>query len=269
MEIRPVFIIGTGHSGTTILYKMLAKHPDFAWFSQYSCRGGEIPNRFRVPFYNRLSRLLRFTFRAGWAKGEGRFSIIPRPGDAEQIWDWIFSGETVSRLRKILEMECRQWQKNYILLKNIRFHCHIPLLAEAFPQAKFIHIVRDGRAIVLSRKYKIGEKGEDRTKENIENFFPKTREWVKVLDGINAQKEKIDMLELKYEDFCGDTHAYLKKVLNYSGLAIEKFPFDEFPKTLVSMNSKWFEIASNEEVAKIENIQKEMLKKYGYIHPVK
>ena len=35
---RPIFIIGSGRSGTTILYKLLAIHPDVAWFSVLSNR---------------------------------------------------------------------------------------------------------------------------------------------------------------------------------------------------------------------------------------
>ena len=265
MEIKPIFIIGTGHSGTTILYKMLARHSNLAWFSQYSCRGGEIPNRFLLPFYCRLNRILRFIFKHGWSKGGGgRLSVIPRPGDAEQIWDYIFSKDA-NVLRKIIEKECGGWLKNFFLAKNIRFHQYIPLLTAAYPQAKFIHIVRDGRAIILSRKYKIGERGEDRRQENIENFFQKAKEWLDVIKEINRQKEKIDILELRYEDFCRDVKGCLKNILSHSGLDEKKFPFDKLPSNLTSMNSRWFEASAKEEIAKIENIQKEMLQKYGYV----
>ena len=33
---RPIFIIGVGRSGTTILYNLLSIHPELCWFSRYS-----------------------------------------------------------------------------------------------------------------------------------------------------------------------------------------------------------------------------------------
>src|SRR5262245_41989498 len=32
---RPIFVIGTGRSGTTLFFQMLGFHPDLAWFSTY------------------------------------------------------------------------------------------------------------------------------------------------------------------------------------------------------------------------------------------
>lgn len=263
-EITPIFIIGAGHSGTSILYRMLAMHPDFAWFSQYSCRGGEIPSRFRLPFYGYFNRILRSFLKHSWSKEESGFKIIPRPGDVEQIWDYVFPGG-VARIRKILETECRNWRKNFIITKSIRFQYCLPLLKMAYPKAKFINIIRDGRAILLSRKYKNGSRGEDRSSEPIENFFPRAKGWVETIERIDQEKKNLDFFELKYEDFCADVRGYLKKILNYVGLENVKFPFGRFPTTLTPMNSKWLEAAAPGEVAKIEDMQREILKKYGYI----
>lgn len=265
--IKPIFIVGAGHSGTSILYRMLAAHPDFAWFSQYSCRGGEIPNRFWLPFYQYFNRTLRSFFKHNWAKEDSGLKIVPRPGDAEQIWDYIFLGsneEIIGKLKKIFEKERGNWRKNFILSKNIRFYRYLHLFKKAYPEAKFIHIIRDGRALVLSRKYKIGAKGENRTKEPIENFFKKAIAWVRAVEIINQQKENLSMFELRYEDFCNDVHGYFKKILEYSGLDIAKFPFNRFPKALTPINDKWFKIAAPGEAEKLAKIQKEILKKYGY-----
>ena len=46
----PTFILGAAHSGTTILYRMLALHPEVLWFSQFSLRSGEIAGRWSLPF---------------------------------------------------------------------------------------------------------------------------------------------------------------------------------------------------------------------------
>jgi hypothetical protein len=56
-EIVPIFILGAGHSGTTILYKMLSMHPDVAWFSQFSQRDGNVRGRFSIPCPNRMPKM--------------------------------------------------------------------------------------------------------------------------------------------------------------------------------------------------------------------
>lgn len=266
MEVKPIFIIGASYSGTSILHKMIALHPDLAWFSQYSCRGGEIPNRFRLPFYKYFNRVLRSVFAHNWEKEDGAIKVIPRPGEAHQIWRHIFpkdaelsQEEYIKRLRIFLGAECEAWHKNFILTKSIRFQYYLPILKTAFPEAKFIHIIRDGRAITLSRKYKGGQALP------FEHFLKRARVWAETIEEINRQRERLGFFEFRYEDFCLDVHGYLKRILNYAGLDAAKFPFNKCPKILNPTNSKWFEMATNDEIAEIENVQKEILKQYGYI----
>ena len=46
---RPIFILGPPRSGTSLLYKTLAVHPDLAWFNR---------NFKRLPEWPRLARFL-------------------------------------------------------------------------------------------------------------------------------------------------------------------------------------------------------------------
>ena len=39
----PLFIVGCGRSGTTIVYELLCEHPDLAWFSNYAERWPALP----------------------------------------------------------------------------------------------------------------------------------------------------------------------------------------------------------------------------------
>ena len=66
--MSPVFVFGVDHSGTTILYRMLAYHPDLTWFSQFSLRRGEIPGRRRRPIADGSILMLR-VLRAPVAQG--------------------------------------------------------------------------------------------------------------------------------------------------------------------------------------------------------
>jgi|Deesub1362A_J573_1020465.scaffolds.fasta_scaffold06859_3 hypothetical protein len=242
-KITPIFILGAAHSGTTILYRMLAMHPDVTWFSQFSQRGGNIPGRFRIPFHNQLDWFLRFLLPHDWQKGEGslRRLFVPRPGEANRIWGYIVpedravpSQESIGRMRQIFELECKFWRKSYIITKLPRLYKHIPLLQTAYPQAKFIHILRDGRAVALSDKHKFMRHGES----EMEGLHAAARYWLNVVTEVNKRKRGVDLLELRYEDFCADVHGFIREILLFIGLESAKFPVSKCPATLKVTNPK-------------------------------
>ena len=74
---RPVYVYGAAHSGTTILLKWLALHPDTTWFSQYSLRDGSVAGRRRLPLAHAMDRALRPVVRHDWRKEKGRLSWLP------------------------------------------------------------------------------------------------------------------------------------------------------------------------------------------------
>jgi len=51
MIIKPIFIIGSGRSGTTILYNLLSTHPELCWFSNISTK---YPKISIVSFMNKI-----------------------------------------------------------------------------------------------------------------------------------------------------------------------------------------------------------------------
>lgn len=286
-KIIPIFVLGTEHSGTSILYKMLGMHPDLAWFSQFSRRGGDVPNRFRIPFYKYFNLTLRSLFLHNWHKKGGKIRIIPYPSEAHQIWTYIIpqnkdispeesinlvrdyrggeerQGEQISngvkRIRRILAAECEDWHRSFIICKLLWLSEYMPLLRTAYPEAKFLHIVRDGRAVALSIRHKFMNDGQSA----IEGLKAAAQYWVEKVGKIN--KEKAEILEVRYEDFCGDVHGHIRKALNFIGLDVLKFPFSRCPKTLTSANPKWLKSATDDEIALIEQIEKEYLKIYRYL----
>ena len=92
-EMSPVFVFGADHSGTTILYRMLAYHPALTWLSQFSLRRGEIPGRGRRPMADRLDPVLR-SVRHPWRKETTRLRhwLVPQPGEEATIWAYLLRG---------------------------------------------------------------------------------------------------------------------------------------------------------------------------------
>jgi len=271
-NIIPIFIFGAAHSGTTIFHKMLAMHPDVVWLSQFSQRGGKIPGRRRIPCHQQLDRILRYFFTHDWRKKEWwlRHLLVPHPGEANRTWEYmipennpISPDESIKRMRLIIDEECRLWRRGFVITKLPRLYRHILTLETAYPGAKFVHVIRDGRAVALSNRGKFMRNHESA----VEGLRASARYWVEVMNEVDLQKRKVDIFEVKYEEFCKDVHGDIRKFLIHVGLEGRKFPFHKCPEKLELTNTGWFEHATEEELAMVEEAQEDCLRRYEYNSP--
>lgn len=272
-RLTPIFVVGAAHSGTTIIYNMLAMHRDVAWFSQYSQRHGTIPNRFALPFYALINRKLRTLCAHDWRKRYGssiRDYVIPKPMERSKIWDYIIAPMTgdqpspeefIRRMQVIFMRECKDWGTTNLLVKCLALNRYIELLHLAYPHAKFFHIVRDGRAVAFSLREKLVRKGESTT----DGLREAAKYWVEVLNSVSQSKGSLHLLDVKYEDFCMNVHDTLREMLQFANLNLQRFPFERCPQTLEITNSKWLKAASQEELDLLIDLEKEHLIKYGYL----
>lgn len=152
---RPIFIVGPGRSGTTLLLKLLAAHGDLAWFSGYTDRFPSFPQ------LSLLSRIDSFPF----ASSQVRLSKgWPKPAEANRIWASCFphflwpsqdlgeqecTAEGAAKLREVVSKHL-VWQGRKRFLTKYTGYPRIGLIRRVFPDALFIYIDRDPRAVVYS-----------------------------------------------------------------------------------------------------------------------
>lgn len=264
----PVFVFGADHSGTTILYRMLAYHRDLTWLSQFSLRGGEIPGRSRRPANDWLDGPLR-VLPHPWRKESTRLRrlFVPHPGEEGAIWDHLLEGDRagVERVQAHLTAFSARHGGRRVLAKRPAFYRHLDLLRAAFPGARFVHIVRDGRPVALSvRAKEVGvARREGGSPDQDDALRAAARFWLEVL-GRADQLSAEERIEVRYEDLCADVHGTIRSILRRLVLDVDSFPFRRCPSTLSSRNSAWIDRASARELEEVSRIQSAALIGRGY-----
>lgn len=145
----PLFIVGCGRSGTTMLREMINAHPEYAIPGEshfipelWRRRGAYARDRERNVEVDRLVQdIVSIPQVRKWKVPHEyiwrRIGDSPVPTFASVI-ESVFQAYADSRAK-------RSWGD-----KTPVYVLHIPLLSELFPRARFIHIIRDGRDVALS-----------------------------------------------------------------------------------------------------------------------
>ena len=275
-EFTPIVVLGAGHSGTTIIYQMLSMHPDVTWFSQISQRNGRIPGRTPIPFHAHIDRVLRRVFKHDWRKDKRHRSglgalpraLMPRPMEAHKIWNYLIPSdgsasphECASRIRRVFEEERAFWQKDFLVTKPLWLFGRLDVLVDVYRATRFVHIIRDGRAVALSLQPKFQRTGAS----DYQALLDAAHHWEEVVHHLKVQSQSVSMATVRYEDFCTDVHGSLTDLLISLGLDNSAFPFKRCPTTLTSTNSRWLRQLEPWKEELLLNVQWESLEQYGYV----
>jgi hypothetical protein len=242
-----VFIVGAGRSGTTLLYKMLCLHPEVAYISNYESRLPWFPDGIAARAVSwRLDQKLRAWFNRG---GNAYFTnrpvlkkAFPTPHEGESVFEAcgvpLFPArgelpdeETARRLRGRFERIRRRAGARTFLSKRTANNRRIQYLSAIFPDARFVHLVRDGREVARSLasvswwdRHKVWWDG--RTALEMENAGEDrlsicARNWVREFEEVRVQLASVDpsrVMELRFEELLQEPVRHLEKVLQFLGL---------------------------------------------------
>lgn len=199
------FFLGTNGSGTTLHRAIFDSHPDLAipgeshFIVKLVRRRGiyEATSRFDAKvFLGDLERESRFA-KWGLPLSEVRASLVSQP-----VEDYP---EAIRRLYQLYAD--RQGKQRYGDKTQAYIH-HIPTLAELFPEARFVHAVRDGRNVTLA--HTDGQEVE-RVALSWKRRIMAGRE-----AGIALGKERY--LESRFEDLLEDTEAAVRRICSFIDL---------------------------------------------------
>lgn len=217
-----LFILGKGRSGTSLLQNMLDAHPGII---------GPPESKFVVLLYPRFSHIKK------WTKSdillfvkclymEPLFATLWHV-DREKLTTLLLSIKEYADYSLLCKIVYYQMQKENVLLisdKNPQYVLFINTLLKIFPDAKFIHIVREPRDNIYSQIISFREK----------NPIFRAYQWVGFNKIIEAKKKQLPdrFFLIKYEDL----------VENPEGIMMELSKFLNIPFRQEMTRNKEFEI---------------------------
>ncbi len=287
---RPIFIIGTGRNGTTLLFEVLHSHPDLAWPCQYMV-GKWLTKRDRL--VRKLATVL--VVKKYIREKHYKRRYVSEPFD---LWRKYYLGFN-RPFRDLTSADCNEKTKRgirsdfYQQLMNMhktRFitkytgWSRIEYVDEIFPDAHFLHVIRDGRAVawsLLNQKWWHGWYGPSQwrwgelTLEDQELWEKSDRsfyilaglQWKILMKNIEKKGKNIGdrYMTVKYERFLNEPNNIIAKVINWSSLKkSETFESTCNQIILYNPNEKYKNELKTSEIDKFEELLGDELSKYGY-----
>lgn len=286
--IKPIFIVGCGRSGTTLLYHLMAGHRDLAWISNYN---DKFPNR---PWLSKFNFLFKNPRISSYTRNRKRAFPFILPDEGYNFWDMFYQvqqpdlpltesdvkySDTTS-MKKLISRYIKHSNSERFLNKNTRNTRRCRYLLKIFPDAFFIHTIRDGRAVTNSlintsfwRNLPLWYHDEGKTPaqlidEGMDEILLAAKLWKYEVERILSDSEKIpkeQYMEIRYETLTEKPEAALMKILSFCDLDWNS-EFEKFVKSFDAQNRnyKWKQNFSDEQRNNIQDELEPLLSKLGY-----
>lgn len=214
-SMPPVFIVGMPRSGTKLLRELLNRHARISineieteflpYLASHWPEFGDLSDieRFRV-FYNRIIRLPYFIYRA-------------EMGCMIDAWKWYdacreYTPAGVFEALARLDTDTPFGSPKIWGDKSPSYVHHLKLISILYPDARFIHIIRDVRDYCLSINKAWGK-----------DMPRAAQRWADGVDAARLAGADLEgkYLEVHYEDLLSDTESVLNRICAFLGLEFD------------------------------------------------
>ena len=239
-----LFIVGTGRCGSTLVQEVIAKHEHCGFVSNVEDN---------VPYLNTLGRWNNALYRSFLGEHTAKGGLRFAPSEAYQLLSKEVSPIYANSERDLLAEDVTTWlekrfqdffarrsaaQERPIFLHKYTGWPRIRFFARIFPQAKFIHVIRDGRAVAnswLQMDWWQGYRGPDHWQWG--PLSPAHRQeweesgrshvvlagicWKMLMESFHAAQSALpagQYLQLRFEDIVEAPRKHFEQMLDFAGL---------------------------------------------------
>lgn len=239
-------------SGTTLIFEHFARHHQLAWLSNY-CEmwpGTPFLNLLRPLLDNKIIKIQGNKKQYGTVRFGNRY--YPQPDEAYAFWDryatkdfsrsYLFKVKAtegaISRTQTAISRVIF-YQRRKRFATKLTGPGRIHYLSSIFPDAKFVHVIRDVRSVVhsllnvefwkekggLDRPFWLNGLSRDKQdlweKNESDPALLAALQWSQIIG--SARKEASELLpgnyiEIRYEDFIAEQEKTMKILYRYTGL---------------------------------------------------
>lgn len=247
---RPIFVLGCSRSGTDLFTNLFSMHTDLANWSE-------------------AAQVLDLSY-------------YDPAGNDYQDPENATPFET-KRLQALFGIFTTLHNKKRFVNKHPQNSLRGTFLDVIFPDSYYIHVIRDGRAVVHSNHNRA-------TRDRFRSLFPFGNfpkpinwrnylqedlisqfayQWRDVVLTIQEFEKQLStsnrFITIKYEDLCADPHGVLRQVDEFCGLAPDGRLPSRIPFKLEAQNHKWQQDFDTQTIEKVETIINDLMKSLGYM----
>lgn len=138
---------------------------------------------------------------------------------------WIFAdggSEPARRMRERLQAALGPHHR-FVVEKSAAHVFHAPDIATAFPSARFLHVVRDGRDVAL-KVWRDPRPRPERWKSAFGTTLKSAaRSWARAMRSIEETKPMLGdrFMEIRFEDINFDHFTSARRILDFSGIGFD------------------------------------------------
>ena len=256
---NPIFIVGSGRSGTTYLVDLLDEHPDITTLP------GEANEYWHVglyPYHEKQPKVapiwidpVTFTRKS--------LSLWP--------WGWKFT------IKGVFGRHCIFNKSKVFVQKTVMNNFMLPEMLEMFPNAKFIYMVRNGWSVALSFQKKEVEKYANpiyRQYVGADDYktirLRHAVYWNDIIQKVEEDKHlhfsDKNFLEIRYEDLVKAPESTIAQIIKFMGLKMSPHP--EFVRAIAEVTDKNYKARQEldaEEKSELEEAMGAALRLKGYV----
>ena len=257
---KPIFIIGVQRSGTTVLDNLFTRHKDTAFFEGFCNKYYASPWKFwTIPIQvKRYKHRPPSTEGRVWRRYFSEIDYVDETKLTDEMRNYYYSA---------IKAELRAFNAKRFVNKNPSHCLRLRWLDAMFPDAMYILIRRDSKAVVnsiyqkmqdywemqLKTEYEHGYKGYVAIKEVFGRDVSRLEACINFYNYIRTALDKdIPLIrerlaEVRYEEFVASPREELARLYEFAGLSWYGELQEQIPETLsLENNTKWQRLPAKE-----------------------